>query len=268
MLTATYPEIKVSPAPSVREHVIGVGDETRAITIEICNMGKQPLKFLKLKYQAGAAGQWFDLVSNEKGYTTQTTVLRKWSGENPYTLPPGKKAALHLDVSEIWSLKLEAQCAGDRASFPVPETKISINAYEIKNLGIIGGAVAPVSQTGIPGAVSTPSFVNTSDPGRVGKGSITKASSVTIMNIGTKAGAIETSQGVENLPAGANVGWSANAGEAVGDIYYDAATNGTTFLITFLDGSHMEGTNTLEKISVSTMGGSGSIMGGNSSVIG
>lgn len=264
MLTATYPELKVNVAPSVREHVIGIGDETRAIAVEICNMGKQPLKFLNLKYQAGAAGQWFDLVTNAKGYTTQTTVLRKWNGENPYTLGAGKKAALYLDVSEIWALKFEAQCAGEQSSFPVPETKISINAYEIKNLGIIGGAVAPVSQTGIPGSSSTPNFVNTSDPGRVGKGSITSSSSITLMNIGTKAGTIQTSQGVENLPAGATVGWSASAGEIVGDIYYDAT--GTNFLITFLDGTHMEGANTLEKTSV--MGGTSGIMGGNSSVIG
>ncbi|HEY9610564.1 hypothetical protein [Allocoleopsis sp.] len=243
MLTATYPELKVNVAPNVKEHVIGIGEETRAIAVEIMNMGQKPLKFLTMKYQAGMGGQWFDLITNAKGYTTQTTVLRKWNGENPYNLGAGKKAVLYFDVSEIWALKIDMQCEGDRNSFPLPETKVAINAYALKNLGIIGGAVAPVSQTGVGGTVSTPNFVNTSDTGRVGKGSITKASSITVMNIGTKIGTIQTTQGVENLPAGATVGWSANAGEIVGDIYYDAT--GTNFLITFLDGTHTEGTNTL-----------------------
>jgi len=239
MLTAIYEGLKVNVAPNIKEQVIGIGDETRAIAVEIMNLGKQPLKSLTIKYQSGANGQWFDLVTNKQGFTTQTTVLRMWNGENPYDLAPQKQSALYLDVSEIWALKLSMTCAGELTVFPLPETKISVNAYALKNLGIIGGAVAPVSQTGISAGTSAPSYINTSDVGRTGKGTVSKAQSLTIMNIGTKPGIVRTTTGEEPLPAGGSVSWSATEMKTLGDIYYDATD--TTFLISFLDGSHTEG---------------------------
>lgn len=238
MLTAAY-ELKVNVAPNIREHVIGIGDETRAIAVEISNLGKQPLKSLTLKYQAGAGGQWFDLVTNKAGFTTQTTVLRAWNGDNPYDLKPQKKAVLYLDVSEIWAIKLDMQCVGERNVYPLPDTKINVNAYAIKHLGIIGGAVAPVSQTGIGGVKSEPGTINTSDPGRLGKGTISGASSVSMMNTGTKSGLVRTAKGESTVPPGGTAGWSPSDMKTVGDIYYDAT--GTTFWIAFLDGQHVEG---------------------------
>lgn len=241
MLTATYQDLKVNVAPNIKEHVIGIGDETRAIAVELMNLGDKPLKMLTMKYQAGLGGQWFDLITNKEGFTTQTTVLRKWNGDNPYDLGAGKKAALYFDVSEIWALKIDMQCSGELTAFPLPETKISINAYALKNLGIIGGAVAPVSQTGIGGGAAKPSFINTSDPDRTGKGTISNAQSISIMNIGTKPGTVITTSGEEQLPAGGALSWSATDGKVVGNISYDAVTGGTVFLITLLDGTHTDG---------------------------
>lgn len=246
MLTAVYENLKVNVAPNTKEHVIGIGDGTRAIAVEIMNLGDQPLKMLTMKYQAGLGGQWFDLITNKEGFTTQTTVLRRWNGDNPYDLEPGKKAALYFDVSEIWALKIDMQCAGELTSFPLPETKISINAYALKHLGIIGGAVAPVSQTGIGGGVAKTSFINTSYPGSPQKGTITGAQSISIMNIGTNPGTITTTSGEKPLPVGGNPTWSAPSGKVVGDISYDA-TGGAVFLITFLDGTLVEDESDIEE---------------------
>jgi hypothetical protein len=225
MLATNYSDIKIPSAPKTTKVVFGVGDQTRAIALEIANMGEQPLSQLTLKYQAGAGGQWFDLATTAESFTTQTTVLRKWNGDNPYNLEPGKQAALYLDVSEIWAIAVEAQCTGEQTSYPVPETKIMVNAYAIKNLGVIGGAVAPVSGGQSKTIMLDSEIVE-------GKAYIKPgAQSLSIEVIGNASATVyiqdandSNSWQTKTLPPGANISWSSpSSSETYPEVRIDAS---------------------------------------------
>jgi hypothetical protein len=230
MLTAAYENLKVSVAPNVKQHVIGIGDTTRALAVEICNLGSQPLKSLIIKYQSGAEGQWFDLITEKSGFTTQTTVLRKWNGDNPYDLAPQRKAALYLDVSEIWALKLEMQCVGERDAFPIPETKVSISYSALKNLGIVGGAIAPIS---------TPSDGTSSgkvyEPGieRVtGIWTLATSQSMSIYNKGTKDGTLKVGTKTYVIQPEETHSWSPPGDNTLSEVTIDGT--GTILVVDYL----------------------------------
>ncbi len=230
MLNFTREKVRVDVAPGTQSIVIGVGEETRAIALEIINEGETPLASLKLKYGHGSGyennNQWWNALVKESDFTTPSTLLRKWIGPNPYTLPKGGKSVLYLDTTEIDALLIEAEALGDKTQYPEPYTAITVNAYHIK-LAHYGAAMVSTEtgQAQAPaGGTQEPKTLTST-----GKGTTpTSASSFTVSNIGEAPG---TLGGVALAPGESN-SWSAGSGKTLKTMAFDAT--GTTFKITYI----------------------------------